>query len=173
MQEIIIKKVDIEDVEVLLDISIRTFVESYAAGNTAENMQKYIAEVYTIEKIQAELENIDSQYYFAAYKNDIVGYIKTNTNNAQTELQDAESLEIERLYVLKEYQGKNIGQYLFDQSIIIAKDKQLQYIWLGVWDQNPRAQKFYERNGMIAFDKHIFKVGDDKQTDIMLRLDMI
>jgi ribosomal protein S18 acetylase RimI-like enzyme len=42
-------------------------------------------------------------------------------------------------------------------------------VWLGVWEKNLRAISFYEKNGFIAFDQHIFQLGDDRQTDIMMK----
>ncbi len=86
------------------------------------------------------------------------------------EIKDKNYLEIERIYVLKEYHGKKVGQLLYENAIKIAKSKNAEYVWLGVWEKNPRAIRFYEKNGFVAFDKHIFKLGNDKQTDIMMKL---
>jgi ribosomal protein S18 acetylase RimI-like enzyme len=72
--------------------------------------------------------------------------------------------------VLKNYHGKQIGQMLYDQAIQAAREKNADYIWLGVWEENPRAISFYRKNGFVEFDKHIFKLGDDEQTDIMMKL---
>lgn len=78
-------------------------------------------------------------------------------------------MEIERIYVLQKYQGKKIGQILYEKAIQIAHDKQVKYVWLGVWEQNLRAINFYKKNDFIEFDKHIFKLGNDAQTDIMMK----
>ncbi len=72
--------------------------------------------------------------------------------------------------VLKEFHGKKVGQLLYDKAIEIAKQKNTEYIWLGVWEENPRAISFYKKNCFVEFDKHFFKLGDDKQTDIMMKL---
>ncbi|MBP7822091.1 MAG: GNAT family N-acetyltransferase, partial [Saprospiraceae bacterium] len=100
----------------------------------------------------------------------VIGYLKLNFGSSQTELQDEKALEIERIYVSKEYHGKSVGQLLYDMAIQIAKQKNADYVWLGVWEENPRAINFYKKNGFVAFDKHIFKLGDDEQTDIMMKL---
>jgi ribosomal protein S18 acetylase RimI-like enzyme len=102
-----------------------------------------------------------------------IGYLKLNFGAAQTELKNEQSLEIERIYVLKEFHGKNIGQLLYDKAIQIAKEKNVNYVWLGVWEENLRAINFYKKNGYVAFDKHIFKLGDDEQTDIMMKLELV
>ena len=109
-------------------------------------------------------------FYFAKIDNKIAGYLKVNTSTAQTELHDADALEIERIYVINEFQGKKIGQILFDKAIEIAKGQSLKYIWLGVWEKNEKAIQFYEKNGLVKFDTHIFKLGSDVQTDVMMKL---
>ena len=75
-----------------------------------------------------------------------------------------------RIYVLSSFHGKKVGQLLYDHALQIAREKNVQFVWLGVWEENPRAIQFYKKNGFIEFDKHIFKLGDDLQTDIMMKL---
>lgn len=99
--------------------------------------------------------------------------MKLNFGAAQNELKNKQCLEIERIYVLKEYHGKKIGQLLYDKAIQIAKEKNVNYVWLGVWEKNLRAINFYKKNGFVGFDKHIFKLGDDEQTDIMMKLELV
>ena len=102
-----------------------------------------------------------------------IGYLKVNFQQVQTELKDANSLEIERIYVLKEFHGQKVGQLLYQKAIQIAKSNMLKYVWLGVWDQNPRAINFYKKNGFIELDKHVFKLGNDEQTDLLMRLEIV
>jgi len=170
MDNIEIVKVALDEVNQLQSICKTTFFETYADGNTEENMQKYLDEVFTLDKLTAELQDTNTELYFARLGNKPIGYIKINFGEAQTELQDKKSLEIERIYVLKEFQGNRVGQILFDKALEIAISKQADYLWLGVWEKNPKALHFYKRNGFIEFDKHIFKLGDDMQTDIMMKL---
>ena len=99
-----------------------------------------------------------------------IGYLKVNTASAQTELQPHDTLEIERIYVLEDFYGQGIGLKLLEKSIAIAREKHLKSIWLGVWERNHRALRFYEKNGFQVFDKHIFKMGTDDQTALMMRL---
>lgn len=157
------------DVVALQEIATKTFVETFAIHNTEEDMAKYLNDFLSIEKLSVELNNEQSTFYFATLNNVIVGYVKLNFGNAQTELQDNNSLEIERIYVLQAYQGKKVGQLLFEKATQVAGENNLHYIWLGVWEENLRAQKFYKKNGFIEFDKHIFKLGSDEQTDIMMK----
>jgi ribosomal protein S18 acetylase RimI-like enzyme len=96
--------------------------------------------------------------------------LKINRGEAQTEKKEDNSLEIERIYVLEKFQGRRVGQMLFQKAVEIAKLNQKDYIWLGVWEKNEKAIQFYLKNGFEVFDKHIFKLGVDLQTDLLMRL---
>ena len=170
MTNIGIEKVNLNEIHQLQIIGKQTFYETFSAGNTLENMTKYLNEEFSIDKITAELNNKNTEFYFARFSDDIIGYLKLNFGQSQTELQDEKALEIERIYVLKEFHGKNVGQLLYDKAIQIAKQKNAEYVWLGVWEENPRAINFYKKNGFVEFDKHIFKLGKDEQMDIMMKL---
>jgi diamine N-acetyltransferase len=164
-------KISPADLKELQELGKKTFYESFAADNTAENMQYYLDTNFTDEKLSDEINNPESEFYFAKLHDKPIGYLKVNAGKAQTELQgNNSSLEIERIYVLKEFQGKKVGQILFDKALEIVKEKNADYIWLGVWEKNLKAIRFYEKNGFVQFDKHIFKLGDDEQTDIMMKL---
>jgi hypothetical protein len=164
-----IQKVSSKDLETLVSISRDTFRETFAKDNTPENMQQYLDENFNPEKLARELHNEYSEFYFALADDKIIGYLKTNRGPAQTTAQDDSFLEIERIYVLKEYHGKQAGQILFDTALSRARELGMKYIWLGVWEENPRAIAFYSKNGFSAFDKHIFVLGNDRQTDIMMK----
>ncbi|PVH24478.1 GNAT family N-acetyltransferase [Sphingobacterium corticibacter] len=170
MEQIEIEQVTLNHIEELQQIGRQTFHETFSAGNTEENMTNYLNEGFSIEKLTAELSDKYAEFYFAIVDKNVVGYLKLNFGQSQTELQDDKALEIERIYVLKEFHGKKVGQVLYEKAINIAKQKNADYVWLGVWEENPRAISFYKKNGFVEFDKHIFKLGDDKQTDIMMKL---
>ncbi len=172
MKKIITKKTGISDIEPLQIISRQTFIETFADLNSEENMKTYLAEGFSSGKLTSELQNPNSEFYFAILDNNIIGYLKINYGEAQTELKDPKALEIERIYVLKEFHGKSAGQILYNLALDIAKQKNVDYIWLGVWEKNSRAINFYKKNGFTEFDKHIFKLGDDEQTDIMMKLEI-
>jgi ribosomal protein S18 acetylase RimI-like enzyme len=167
-----IKRATSSDLTLLQNIGRQTFSETFSEKNSEENMKKYLEEGFSVEKLTAELNNPDSEFYFASLENNIIGYLKINHGQSQTELKDERAMEIERIYVLKEFHGKNVGQLLYQKAIDIANSKNADYVWLGVWEENPRAINFYKKNGFVEFDKHIFVLGDDEQTDIMMRLDL-
>lgn len=170
MKTIEIVKVKPNEILILQKIGRQTFQETFSDFNSEENMKNYLEEGFSVEKLTFELHNKDSEFYFATHDNEIIGYLKVNFGDAQTELKDNKALEIERIYVLNSFHGKRVGQLLYDKAITIAKEKGVEYVWLGVWENNVRAMRFYTKNGFVAFDKHIFKLGDDEQTDIMMRL---
>jgi ribosomal protein S18 acetylase RimI-like enzyme len=170
MDNIVITKATINDIDQLQKIGRQTFLETFSAGNTDENMQKYLDEGFSITKLKTELDDQNAEFYFATLDDNVIGYLKINFGLSQTELQDDKAVEIERIYVLKDYHGKAVGQLLYDKAIQIARQKNADYIWLGVWEENPRAINFYKKNGFVEFDKHIFKLGNDEQTDIMMKL---
>lgn len=172
MTHIKIKEVTIIDIDRLQKIGRQTFSETFSAVNSEENMINYLADGFSIEKLSAEMNDVNSEFYFAWCNDEVIGYLKLNFGNSQTELKENKALEIERIYVLKEYHGKNIGQLLYDRAIEVATQKGAEYIWLGVWEENPRAINFYKKNGFIEFDIHIFKLGNDEQTDIMMKLQL-
>jgi diamine N-acetyltransferase len=170
MEDIEIKQVTTRDILQLQEIGRQTFYETFVEVNTEENMTKYLEERLSVEKLSAELDNNDSEFYFAFHGYNIVGYLKLNTGQAQTELKDKRALEIERIYVLKEFYGKYVGQKLYEKALEIAGQKKVDYIWLGVWENNHRALKFYRKNGFTEFDRHIFVLGESRQTDLMMKL---
>jgi len=172
METIEINKVTINDVSQLQKIARQTFFETFSDLNTEENMTKYLHENLSIENLRLELKNENSEQFFAVLEGKVIGYLKLNFGQSQTELKDDKALEIERIYVLKVFHGKSIGQQLYQKAIDVAVQKNAEYVWLGVWEENPRAISFYKKNGFVEFDKHIFKLGEDKQIDIMMKLEL-
>jgi diamine N-acetyltransferase len=170
MKDTVIKRVTLADIDQLQKIARQTFFETFSAGNSEENMAKYLEEGFSLEKLTAEINDNNSEFYFAEFENAIIGYLKLNFGQSQTELKDDRTVEIERIYVLKIFHGKNVGQQLYEKALKIARQRNAEYVWLGVWEENPRAINFYKKNGFVEFDKHIFKLGDDEQTDIMMKL---
>lgn len=172
MENPVIRKVTIDDLKQLEEIGQKTFIETYASFNSEENMKNYIVSNFSTEQLKVQLSDGGCEFYFVELSSSVIGYIKINFGPSQTDIKDEKALEIERIYVLKEFQGNGIGKLFYDKALEIAKQKRLDYIWLGVWDKNLKAIKFYEKNGFMKFDEHTFMLGEDKQTDFIMKLQL-
>lgn len=171
-EEVTIRPCTSADLESVITIGRQTFIESFAHLNDPEYFDPYVTKAFTSTQILSELKNPDSHFFFAYYKGELAGYLKLNFNQAQSDLKDSESMEIERIYLLKPFQGLGLGRSLFAHSLATARQHKSKYIWLGVWEQNTKAISFYEAQGFYTFANHPFKLGDDLQTDYLMRLDL-
>jgi diamine N-acetyltransferase len=169
MSQWMISQASLTDLESIQQIGRETFFETFAESNTEADMKKYLDENFSSNKISSELSNPDSYFFIVWEGKRPIGYLKLNTGSAQTEIRNDVSLEIERIYVKRDYHGKKVGQMLYEKALELAVQMKKEYIWLGVWEENPKAIRFYEKNGFVTFDKHFFKVGEDLQTDILMK----
>ncbi len=170
MNDLAFHRVQKADLLALQEISRQTFFDTFAEVNTHEDMNHYLEVNLSMEQLTLEFCNPSTSFYFAKSGEEILAYLKLNEAVAHTEKRDIPSMEIERIYVRKEYQNRGVGQFLLDFSIQITKDKQLKLIWLGVWEHNVSAIRFYERNQFQFFGKHSFMLGSDEQTDLLMEL---
>ncbi|MGB5820103.1 MAG: N-acetyltransferase [Saonia sp.] len=120
-----------------------------------------------------ELNNADIAFYLVYADEELCGYFKLNEHGAQTEIKDKAAIELERIYVSREFQGKKIGASMLNEIKRIVSLKNKTYLWLGVWEENIGAIKFYEKHGFKKFGTHPYYVGKDKQTDWLMRFDLV
>jgi len=160
------------DVDDLLYLSRKIFYDSFHALNKPENIQFYMDQAYTRNQLLSELLNPLSEYFFLCEDQTKIGFLKLNQGGAQSDLQDPESLELQRIYIDAPYQGKGLGTMLLDKAKHRASEMEMNSIWLGVWEKNPDAIRFYERHGYVIFGSHEFIMGDEVQTDILMRYDI-
>ena len=159
----------LKEIEELKEISEKTFIETFAEENTKEDMENYLKENFCYEKMEEEINNEGSIFYLVKCEDEVAAYMKVNFEKAQTESGYDNSLEIQRIYVLEKYKGKKIGKILMEKAKELGRTHNLEYIWLGVWENNFPAIKFYEKQGFEKFDTHIFVLGDDEQTDNLMK----
>jgi ribosomal protein S18 acetylase RimI-like enzyme len=169
MYSISIQKTALNEVEALQEISRLTFYETFAAVNTRENMSLFLENDLSLERLSEELSNPNSEFYFAFCEDEVIGYLKINYKSAQNEHKTANSIEIERIYVKKMFLGKKVGKSLLEHAFDLSKQNQLDFIWLGVWEENQRAIHFYKQFDFEEYDKHVFMLGKDSQTDILMK----
>lgn len=166
-------KVEPSDITTLINFSKKTFYDAFAHLNNPADVEIYAAKAFNSDNILAQITNPFSTFYFAMLDGQPVGYIKLNYSSAQTEFQDENAVEFERIYVSADQQGKKIGNQLLDFATDLANKNRLQYIWLGVWDKNVNAIRFYERNGFKIFGNHPFSLGNDLQTDLLMKRELL
>lgn len=165
-----IKPVTHLDLQALSDICRKTFEESYAAFNTAENMRYYLENHFSLSKLEEEQNTKGSFFYLLYHADHISGYLKLNLGRNHLGIADKEQMEIERIYVLKNDQRKAFGQSLYLHTLKVATHHHIKTIWLGVWEFNHKAMAFYTKNGFKTIGTHIFKFGDEDQTDFIMEL---
>jgi diamine N-acetyltransferase len=162
-----------EDLFILRAISYRTYKNTFEHLNSEANMKAYLTQAFNTDKLYRELTNNDSLFYFIYADGQMAGYMKINEFGAQTDIQDANALEIERIYITAEFQRAGLGRILLIKAMEIAIEKNKSYIWLGVWEKNEKALSFYRKSGFYKIGEHSFAMGDDKQTDYVMRKDLI
>jgi ribosomal protein S18 acetylase RimI-like enzyme len=172
MNTIEIRLTKTNEINELQIISKKTFVEAFSNQNTEKNMRRYLEENLSINQLTTELLNSESSFYFARMDEKIIGYLKINFGFAQTDFIEDDFIEIERVYVLEEFHGKEVGKKLLDKAIEISRENNAKSIWLGVWEKNYKAIRFYLKNGFVEFGQHNFILGDDIQTDILMKLQL-
>ena len=170
MDNFVIKECSLEDIEKVKYISEKTFYETFADQNTEEDMNKYLKENFSYDKMTSEISNTYSKFYIVESNDEVVAYMKINFDKAQTEEGYDNTIEVQRIYVLEDFKGKRIGKALIQKAIEIGKESNVDYLWLGVWEHNIKAIGFYEKLGFKKFDTHIFKLGDDEQVDHLMKL---
>ena len=161
-----------EDLPELRKISYDTYKETFGHMNTESDMKEYLDRAFNEKKLRAELADPDSCFYFFYTDGELSGYIKLNESGAQTDINDDGSLELERIYVKKEHQGKGFGNFEIRKAEEIAKSRGKKSLWLGVWEKNEKAIVFYKKHGYSVSGTHAFVMGDDVQTDFVMRKDL-
>ncbi|MDR4436380.1 GNAT family N-acetyltransferase [Bacillus tequilensis] len=163
-----IKKCSREDTKILQEISIETFNDTFKDQNSPENMKAYLESAFNLNQLEKELSNVYSQFFLVYFHHEIAGYLKVNTNDAQSEEMGDESLEIERIYVKSHFQKHGLGKYLLNKAIEMAIKRKKKKIWLGVWEKNENAIAFYKKMGFVQTGAHSFDMGDEEQTDFIM-----
>ena len=172
MEPVTLEPCTLSDLEVLRQVSLGTFRDAFAAQNDPDDFETYLREAFSRERLRSELENPGTRFFFLYCGERLAGYAKLNAGGAQTELQDPEGLEIERIYVSKPFQGKGLGSWMLERLKRLGRAEGKKYLWLGVWEENREAIRFYERHGFVTFGKHPYYIGSDRQTDWMMRLEL-
>ncbi|MBA2937527.1 GNAT family N-acetyltransferase [Paenibacillus sp. CGMCC 1.16610] len=163
-----IKQCTLEELGLLQEISIETFTETFKHQNSPENMRAYLEKAFHPKQLEKELSNISSEFYFIYSNEELAGYLKVNIHDAQTESMGNDALEVERIYIRKNFHKQGLGKYLLKKAIEIAMQRDKKKIWLGVWEQNENAITFYQKMDFVKTGAHSFYMGDDEQIDLIM-----
>ena len=162
----------IKQLNTLVKISRETFVNAFEKENNPIDFYNYVNSAFNEETLKKELSNINMSFYFLYLNEVLAGYFKLNERDAQNETFKTPSIELERIYVIPKFQGKKLGETMLNKAVQISKEKQATFLWLGVWEKNVNAIRFYERYGFKQFSSHDFYVGNDKQIDLLMKLEL-
>lgn len=173
LPNLIIQRATEIDLIDLQSISKLTFCQAFEQFNTADDMQLYLKNCLSIEQLSKEMETAASSFFLAKIDGETIGYLKLNCGISNQNELEGQGLEIERIYVVEEYHGKGIGQELYAFAEEKATEIRATHLWLGVWEHNPRAIRFYEKLGFEPFGNQKFILGKDIQTDILMRLSLV
>lgn len=164
-----VRAATLEDVSLLVNLGAKTFQDTFAVHNTQENMRLYMEKTFTDEQITKEVSDPATIFLIAYDGSTPVGYAKMKMGEIPAHLNSTRAIEIERIYSAQEYIGKKAGKCLMEACLSVARERDYETIWLGVWERNPRAIAFYEKWGFEKFGSHPFLLGTDLQTDLLMK----
>lgn len=167
-----VREATLDDVQLLQWAGAVTFEDTFIGTSSQRDMDDYIAETFSAEQISHELSHPLMHYVIVEdnASGEVAAYLKFNEIGGQTEEGEeipTNSLEIQRLYVMQRFKRRGLGSYLMHCALNAAHKLNLETCWLGVWEYNFAAQKFYEKWGFKRFSQHSFIVGEDNQTDFL------
>ncbi|MGT2808624.1 N-acetyltransferase [Streptococcus iniae] len=164
-----IKEVSHAELPLLQELAIKTFDETFGHDNSPEQLKDFYQKAYDLTTLEAELNDPETEIDFLMLDGRPVGYLKINWGSAQTEQELDGAIEIQRIYILKEFQGQGLGKYLFEYALQMTQATEFNWVWLGVWEHNVKAQSLYQKYGFEKFAEHSFTVGDKTDTDWLMK----
>lgn len=156
----------------LATLKAATFVETFAEDNDPKHVQAHVAREFTAAAVRRTLEDERSTTWWLLDHGVPVGFLKVIRGGAQTEPDLDDGLEVEQIYVLGSHHGQRLGGRLMEHAISTARQARFPFVWLGVWENNHRAQAVYEHFGFFLIGDHTFVFGDEEQRDLLMRLDL-
>ena len=166
--DLTIRRASPDDAGMLAELGARTFSETFAADNSPEDMAAYLTSSFNLAQQTAELADPASTFFIAEVGGVAAGYAKLHAGEPEEGIEGAKPVELVRLYVSKEWLGRGVGEALMRACVDEARRAGHETIWLGVWERNARAQAFYRKWNFRAVGEHVFQVGSDPQTDILM-----
>jgi ribosomal protein S18 acetylase RimI-like enzyme len=174
MPSVQIRQAASEDAKLLTDLAYTTFWDAFAhhPKNAPDDLAYYMRQAFTVEQITEELADAKSVFLIAEIGGESAGYAKLIFDTTEPDIIAEWPIELSRLYSHQRFLGEGVGQALMDACFDRAKETDRDVMWLGVWEYNPRAQRFYEKNGFRFVGKHTFLLGSDPQTDLLMQKEL-
>ena len=167
-----IRQADISDVQIICALGVTTFYEAYFEQDGSHDLANYVLENFSQAQIEDELNNQDSTFFIAELNGKAVGYAKLRENSKVDCLKSDDAIELQRIYILEKAKGKGVGDGLMKRCFTEARAKGCKKIWLGVWERNLAAQKFYEKLGFVKVGELQFPYADTVGTNFVLKMDL-
>ena len=174
MSPINIRQAAREDAKLLTDLAYTTFWDAFAhhPKNAPDDLAHYMRQAFSLEQISEELADDNSVFLIAEIGGEPAGYAKLIFESTEPEIIAEWPVELSRLDSHQKFLGQGVGQALMDACFYRARETNRDVMWLGVWEYNPRAQRFYEKNGFRFVGKHTFLLGSDPQTDLLMQKEL-
>ncbi|NHI78084.1 GNAT family N-acetyltransferase [Lactococcus petauri] len=166
---IIISPVTMQDINVLQDLSIETFSETFGQQNPPEDLELYLEKAFNPQQLTKEIMDSNTNFYFIFQEALLAGYIKLKNASLPEHSFLGKALEVERIYVRKAYQHLGLGKHLLDFASEEAQRTHKEYLWLSVWEHNPTAYGFYKSQGYVECGSRHFHLGTLAQTDLIMK----
>lgn len=166
---LVIREATIEDAWLIANISHQTFYETFASQNSKADMDKFLNQQFTKGRLMMEVGAKGNTFLLAYDGNEVAGYVKIRDERVPLTLGSVNALEVARIYAMSNKVGKGVGSLLMQSCIEIGKQRNKEWLWLGVWEKNQRAIDFYTKWGFTKFDETDFLLGDDIQTDWLMK----
>ena len=143
-----IRQATIADLHLISVLAITTHYEAYFELDPSPDLADYCVNFFNLETVKNELENPKLTFLIVEFNGNAVGFAQLREGKKIACMEGKNAIEIQRIYVIEKMKGKRIGQALIEKCLEIGKEKSYETLWLGVWDKNIKAQKFYEKIGM-------------------------
>jgi diamine N-acetyltransferase len=157
------------ELSALRDFAEHTFRVAFQKQNDPDDFEAYCAEAFSSDHLEMEYETPNTKFWFGWIDDDLVAYLKLNFGETPDGFEDEDMVQLERIYVLPGFQGQQIGSKMLEFAEMQALNNGKEWIWLTVWEHNPDAQRFYERHGYEVCGTEIYTIGNDDQTDLLMR----
>lgn len=146
------------------------FREAFAAQNTPEDMERYVAGAFGPERQAMEIADAGADVLLvepagAAADAPLLGYAHLVSRPAPACVPGTGPLELKRFYVASAVHGRGVAQALMAATLDAARARGAATLWLGVWEHNVRAIAFYRRQAFERVGEQRVVLGSDVQTD--------